>query len=271
MSAATAMQTRAVEPVDAALLRVEGLSRNFGSVQAVDAIDFAMADGQIKAVIGPNGAGKTTLFDMIAGVTPPSGGSILFDGRPIERLSAWRRAGLGIARTFQTLQIFQDMTVLENVMLGRYPRGESGWVAALLRLPSSRHEERREREHAYALLERVGLTARAGDRAGDLSFGEQKLLELARAVATEPRLLLLDEPAAGLSHAGSEQMMEIVAELNRNGLAVLLVEHNMRMVMELSHDILVIGNGRFIAEGTPDYVRNHPDVIAAYLGDDDDD
>ncbi|MBJ3778505.1 ABC transporter ATP-binding protein [Acuticoccus mangrovi] len=252
------------------ILEVAGLSRNFGAIAAVADLSFKVREGEVKAVIGPNGAGKTTLFDMIAGVTAPSSGRITLAGERIERMPAHKRVDRGIGRTFQTLQIFTEMSVLENVVVGHYPRGHSGWVNALLRLPSGLSEERREREHAMALLERVGLADRANDRAGDLSFGDRKLLELMRALATGPRLLLLDEPAAGLSHAGAERMMEIVAELNADGLSVLLVEHNMRMVMNLSHDILVIGNGRFIAEGTPDAVRTNPDVIAAYLGEDED-
>jgi branched-chain amino acid transport system ATP-binding protein len=248
------------------LLRVEALNCNFDGVRAVADLNFDVQAGKIKAVIGPNGAGKSTLFNMIAGVTRPTSGRIWFDGVRIDTLPTFRRARLGIARTFQNLQIFREMTVLENVMTGRHIHGEAGLLGALLNGPALRGEERSMTEAALALLARFELDGNAHMRAGDLNFGQMKVLELARALAGEPRLLLLDEPAAGLPQAEAEHVGEIISVLNRDGVTVLLVEHNMRMVMSLSHDILVLNNGMRIAEGDADSVRRHPDVLAAYLG-----
>ncbi len=176
------------------------------------------------------------------------------------------RARRGIARTFQNLQIFREMSVLENVMVGRHLRGRATTLSALLHVPSVGAEERAMEATAMALLERFGLAAKAHALAGSLAFGQMKVLELARALASEPRLLLLDEPAAGLPHAEADRMAETIRDLNRDGMTVLLVEHNMRMVMSLSHDILVLSNGRRIAEGTAEDVRRHPEVLSAYLG-----
>ncbi|WP_296579802.1 ABC transporter ATP-binding protein [Xanthobacter sp.] len=248
------------------LLEVEGLTCRFAGVTAVDDLSFRVKAGEIKAVIGPNGAGKSTLFNMIAGVTRPTDGAIKFDGARIDRLPTHARARRGIARTFQNLQIFREMSVLENVMVGRHLRGCATTLSALLHIPSVGAEERAMEATAMALLERFGLAAKAGLPAGSLAFGQMKVLELARALASEPRLLLLDEPAAGLPHAEADKMAETIRDLNRDGMTVLLVEHNMRMVMSLSHDILVLNNGRRIAEGTAEEVRRHPEVLSAYLG-----
>lgn len=248
------------------LLEVDNLTCRFAGVTAVDNLSFRVKAGEIKAVIGPNGAGKSTLFNMIAGVTPPTEGSIHFDGARIDRMPTHARARRGIARTFQNLQIFREMSVLENVMVGRHLRGRATTLSALLHVPSVGAEERAMEATATALLERFGLAAKAHALAGSLAFGQMKVLELARALASEPRLLLLDEPAAGLPHAEADRMAETIRDLNRDGMTVLLVEHNMRMVMSLSHDILVLSNGRRIAEGTAEDVRRHPEVLSAYLG-----
>jgi branched-chain amino acid transport system ATP-binding protein len=249
-----------------ALLEVTGLGCRFGGLQAVADLDFSVAEGEIKAVIGPNGAGKTTLFNMISGVTRPSAGRIRMSGNAIDRLPPFHRARLGIARTFQNLQIFHDMTVIENVMVGRHTQSHCGTLQALVRSPASRREEARILGDSLALLERLGLSARAEEPAAALSFGECKVLEIARALAAAPRLLLLDEPAAGLAQDAAARVGETIRELNRDGLTVLLVEHNMRLVMDLSHSILVLDHGRRIAEGSPDEVRRDPAVLAAYLG-----
>lgn len=251
------------------IIEVTGLSRNFSGIKAVSDLSFKVKPGEIKAVIGPNGAGKSTLFNMIAGVTPPSAGEIRFDGERIDGLPTHRRAALGIARTFQNLQIFQEMTVLENVMAGRHLRGRIGMIGAVLPGPAMRREEKGIHEAACDLLGRFGLLSLADTRAGDLSFGQSKILELARALAGEPTVLLLDEPAAGLPHAEADKMAGIIRELNADGMTVLLVEHNMRMVMSISHDILVLNNGQRIAEGDAEHVSSHPDVLAAYLGEED--
>jgi branched-chain amino acid transport system ATP-binding protein len=252
--------------VTATLLQVENLFCHFDGVTAVADLSFSVRAGAIKAVIGPNGAGKSTLFNMIAGVTRPSAGRIKFDGERIDHLPTFQRARRGVARTFQNLQIFRDMSVLENVMVGRHMRSAAGVAQAIMHSPALRSEERAIAATALDLLERFGLADKAQSKAGTLSFGQLKMLELTRALACEPRLLLLDEPAAGLPHAAADRMGEIISGLNRDGMTVLLVEHNMRMVMSLSHDVLVLNNGRRIAEGTADEVRRHPEVLAAYLG-----
>ena len=252
------------------LLKIEALNCSFQGLRAVADLSFDVAAGEIKAVIGPNGAGKSTLFNMIAGVTRPTSGHIRFDGRRIDTLPTFARARLGIARTFQNLQIFRDMTVLENVVAGCHLRGRAGFAHAILRDRSFRAEERALEEASFDLLRRFGLAGKAHVPAGALSYGEMKMLELARALAGGPRLLLLDEPTAGLPRAEADHMEGIVRALNEQGMTVLLVEHNMRMVMSLSHDILVLNNGVRIAEGPGEAISRHPDVLTAYLGATDD-
>ena len=254
----------------ATLLDVRGLACRFGGLQAIADLDFTVRDGEIKAVIGPNGAGKTTLFNMISGVTAPTAGQILLSGEPIDRLAAFQRARRGLSRTFQNLQIFKDMTVLENVMVGCHTRSQCGTAQAILRTFRSRAEEDAIRGRSQALLAKLGLSERAHEPAASLSFGESKLLEIARALAAAPRLLLLDEPAAGLSHDAALRVGSLIRELNRDRLTIVLVEHNMGLVMEISHSILVLDHGRKIAEGQPAAVRNDPAVLAAYLGEGDD-
>jgi len=252
------------------VLAVTDLQRNFGGLRAVAELSFTVPEGEIKAVIGPNGAGKTTLFNMIAGVTPPSSGEIRLHGQRIDHLKPYQRVERGIARTFQNLQIFKELTVLENVMVGRHARTRCDVLHALFRTGAALHEEAAIRDAAMHQLDRLGLAHRAQDRAGSLSFGECKILEIARALAAEPRLLLLDEPTAGLPHAETARVSDTIRALNAEGLTVLLVEHNMRMVMRLCHSILVLNYGRKIAEGTADEVRRDPAVLEAYLGEDED-
>jgi branched-chain amino acid transport system ATP-binding protein len=248
------------------VLRAEALNCYFRGLRAVSDLSFEVRAGEIKAVIGPNGAGKSTLFNMIAGVTRPTSGQIWYGDQRIDRLPAFRRAKLGIARTFQNLQIFREMTVIENVIAGRHRHGRAGFAQALLRSPAVRAEDHAMAVSAMDLLARFGLDGKADEPAGVLSFGQMKLLELARALAVEPRLLLLDEPAAGLPRAEAEKVTEIISALNKDGLTILLVEHNMHMVMSLSHDILVLNNGERIAEGDAEAVSRNPDVVTAYLG-----
>jgi branched-chain amino acid transport system ATP-binding protein len=251
-----------------ALLRVEHITRRFGGLVAVNNVSFSVRSGQIKGLIGPNGAGKTTCFNLIAGVVAPSSGKVLLEGHAVEHMPPHLRVRQGLARTFQNLQIFRDMTVLENVMLGLQPRLPSGFLGSLLRSSANRAQERRATDESLEALARVGLADRAYRSAGNLSFGESKLLEIARALVAQPRLLLLDEPMAGLPHESVVQVERVVRELRDTGITVLLVEHNMGLVMRLCDEIAVLDHGELIAEGSPEAVRSNPDVIRAYLGED---
>ncbi|MGE0796674.1 MAG: ABC transporter ATP-binding protein [Lautropia sp.] len=248
------------------VLEARGIAVRFGGLKAVDDLSFAVPAGIIKGIIGPNGAGKTTLFNALAGITPLTAGDILFEGRSIRSLRPFERAARGIARTFQNLQVFPTLSLLENVMVGRHPRARSGIGASILGLPSVRREEADIEARALAKLALLGLADRADAPAANLSFGEAKLLEIARALVGEPRLLLLDEPAAGVPHGEHAAMAAVIRQVNATGVTVLLVEHNMRMVMNLCHDVLVLNTGRHLAEGLPGQVSRDPGVIAAYLG-----
>jgi branched-chain amino acid transport system ATP-binding protein len=248
------------------LLRVENIARRFGGVVAVDQVTFQVNSGQIKSVIGPNGAGKTTLFNCVSGLLRPSAGAILLEGRPIQGLPPNHVARLGISRTFQHVALFKNMSVLENVMLGRHVRSRAGFLATGLRLPGMRGEERRIEEKAMSILEFVELSGVAQVPAGTLPLGKQKMLEIARALATEPRLLLLDEPAGGLNMNETEELGELIQRVRQLGTTVLLVEHDMNLVMDISERILVLHYGEYLALGTPQEIKNHPAVIEAYLG-----
>ena len=250
------------------ILSVQGVSKRFGGLEALKDVSFALYEGQVKALIGPNGAGKTTLFNLISGMDRPSEGHIFFRDRDLGRLHPHQASGLGIGRTFQHSKVFDDMTVLDNVKVGRYGSGRAGIFSAFLTLPRHRREEREVREASLAALRRVGLEGAWIEMAGNLPMGDRHLLEIARSLATEPRVLLLDEPAAGLNNEETEQLMGIVRRIRDEGVTILLVEHDMGFVMDISDEVVVLDYGRKIAEGPPLMIQNDEQVIRAYLGDD---
>jgi branched-chain amino acid transport system ATP-binding protein len=289
------------------LLEVNKLSKDFGGLRAVDELDFTVEEGEIVGLIGPNGAGKTTVFNMITSVYPPSEGQVVFNGEVIVHtpenqrqqllsslltfldgwvppLALWllsatathkimqphEIAERGIARTFQTIRLFPSLTAQENVMAGRHCRTNAGVLGALLRLPGQQREEREVQEQADEYLQLMGLAAYRGELAKNLPYGDQRRLEIARALATDPQLLILDEPAAGLNEAEALALMDTIRGICDSGITVLLIEHDMKVVMGISDRIVVLDNGREIAQGTPVEIQNDPRVIEAYLGEEED-
>ena len=247
-------------------LQIVDVSRAFGGVQAVSDVSFEVPQSAICALVGPNGAGKTTLFNMVTNIFPPTAGHILFQDRPLTNLSSAQIARLGLIRTFQSARVFPGMTVLENVLVGRHRLLRHGLFASMFCTPAARHGERQIRYRAERLLDLAGLLAHRNDHAVTLPMGAQKLLEIVRALMAQPRLLLLDEPAAGLNDAETEDLAELLRAIRAAGMTILLVEHNMPLVMGVADQVLVLEAGRLIAAGPPGAVRSDPRVIDAYLG-----
>ena len=248
------------------LLRAEGLSKDFGGVRAIEALDFEIQPGTVFSIIGPNGAGKTTLLNILTGITRPSAGRLWFEGRALDARAPHEFAAAGIGRTFQNLQIFFNMSALENVMVGRHLHERCTLAAALLRTPRLARAEQACHASAAELLAFVGLEAYARAAADAMPYGALKRLEIARALAAEPRLLLLDEPAAGLNPSEINDIDRLIQRIAARRITVVLVEHNMKLVMGVSHHVLVLDYGRKLAEGDAETVRNDPRVIEAYLG-----
>jgi branched-chain amino acid transport system ATP-binding protein len=252
------------------MLELASISKSFGGLHVLRDVNIKVPQGAIYGLIGPNGAGKTTVFNLITGLLDPTSGSIAFDGRDILRKKPHEITRLGIARTFQNIRLFKEMTLLQNVVVGAYRHMDYGFASLLLSLPKYREHEARARERALELLSWMKLDHKAHDLADNLSYGEQRRLELARALATEPRLLLLDEPVAGMNTGERAGLMTEIEAIRDRGYTILMIEHDMQFVMGLCEKIAVLNFGKIIAEGGPDDIRNNEQVIEAYLGRDDD-
>ena len=253
------------------ILDVKNLSMQFGGIKALTEVDLQISSGEIVALIGPNGAGKTTFFNCVTGIYKPTSGDVLLNtskakGIRLNGLKPNQVTVKGMARTFQNIRLFQSMSVLENVMIGRHCRTKSFIFGAAFRTRATRQEEQETIEKSYAILQKIGLDRAANDLASNLSYGEQRRLEIARALATEPSLLLLDEPAAGMNPQETKDLEALILKIQQEGQAILLIEHDMKLVMNLSHRIYVLDYGTLIATGTPQEIRNNPAVIKAYLG-----
>lgn len=252
------------------LLEINELSKHFGGVMAVNHVSFSVAEGEIFALIGPNGAGKTTVFNLISGMISPDKGAAKLKGKNLIGLRPYQIRALGMARTFQNLQLFTSLSALENVMVGSFLNGRKGFIQSLLRLPGVAGEEERVRQRALSSMEELGLGKDIDTPASALPFGKQRLLEIARVLSGSPELILLDEPAAGLNASETKQLAQYLKRLKEKGFTLVLVEHDMDTVMEVADRILVLNFGTAIAEGTPEEIQRNAEVKKAYLGEDDD-
>ncbi|WP_028310214.1 ABC transporter ATP-binding protein [Derxia gummosa] len=248
------------------ILHVSGVNKRFGGLQALSEVELEIRQGQIYALIGPNGAGKTTFFNVITGLYTPDSGTFMLGGQPYAPTAVHKVAEAGIARTFQNIRLFPDMTALENVMVGRHVRTKSGLVGAIFKTRAERAEEAAIRHRAHELLEFVGIARYAAFQARTLSYGDQRRLEIARALATDPKLLALDEPAAGMNATEKLQLRDLLQRIKSEGRTILIIEHDVKLIMGLSDRVTVLDYGKVIAAGAPAEVQKNPAVIAAYLG-----